>query len=71
MAANGVHDSAEIEDVSLNHTQVRVLRQPFGAASKSRDRVSLSQRLGNNQLAGTSRSAEDDDLHLSPVIPSH
>jgi hypothetical protein len=25
--------------------------------------VSLSQRLGNNQLAGSSRSAEDDDLH--------
>jgi hypothetical protein len=28
--------------------------------------VSLSQRLGDNQLAGSSRSAEDDDLHLSP-----
>jgi hypothetical protein len=68
VAANGIHNRAEIEDISLNDTQVRVLRQPFGAAGKSRNGVSFSQRLGNNQLAGSSRSAEDDDLHLSPVI---
>jgi hypothetical protein len=31
--------------------------------------MALSQRLRNNELAGTPRGAEDDDLHLSPAVP--
>ena len=68
--ANSVHDRSKIEDVSLDDSQVRILRQPLGGAGKSRDGVPFRQRLANNQLAGPSRSAEDDDLHLSPVNPS-
>ena len=71
MAVHGVDDRSEIEHVPLNHTQMRVLRQPFGIADKCGDRVSLRQRLRNNQLAGTPGGAEDDDLHLSPVFLSH
>ena len=69
VTADGVYHCPEIEHISLNHAQVRVLWQPFGGADKSSNRMSLSQRLRNDQLACTSGGAEDDDLHLSPVVP--
>ncbi len=70
MATNGVYYPSKIEHIPLNHAKVRVLRQSFGVADKSSDCVSFGQRLGNDQLACTSGGAEDDDLHLSPVVPS-
>ena len=70
VATDGVYYPAKVKHIPLNHAQVRVLRQSFGAADKSSDCVSLGQRLRNNQLASTSSGAEDDDLHLSPVVPS-
>src|ERR1700744_1502002 len=56
VAAHGIDDSAEIGHVSLNNTQMRILRQPFGAAGESCDGVSLSQCLAKNQPAGPSSS---------------
>ena len=69
VAADGVNHCSEIEHVSLNDAEMRILRQPFRVADKGRDRMSFSQRLRNNELTRTPGGAEDDDLHLSPAVP--
>jgi hypothetical protein len=48
VTANGIYYCPEIEYVSLNHPEMRVLRQSIGVASKNTNCVPLSQRLGNN-----------------------
>jgi hypothetical protein len=61
----------EIEHVPLDDAKMRILSQPFRIADKGRDRVPFSQRLRNNEFARTPGGAEDDDLHLSPAVPSN
>jgi hypothetical protein len=69
VATDSIDDRPEVVYVSLNHTEMRILRQPLGVTDKSSDRVSLGQRLRNKQPTRTSGGAEDNDLHVSPVVP--
>ena len=66
VATNGIDHSGEIEDISLNDTEVGVLRQPVRIPDIGRYRMSLSQRLGNDKPASTPIGAEDNDLHFEP-----
>ena len=66
MTVNGGDHCPKIEHISLNHAKVRVLRQPFWITDEGSDGVPLSQRLRENQLAGTPCGAEDYYLHFEP-----